>query len=74
MWIWRLALGLEKKNSLLINRCIQLDTGTPRAKMEEGLLAGPAVLETVYRGAPRADGHKEGPKWQGIPISLPKGL
>ena len=55
MWIWLVTLLLEMNKSLLINRHMQIDTGTFRAKMEERLLAGAAVLEWVFGQQARPD-------------------
>lgn len=67
MWIWLVALALEKNKSVLINRHIQTDTGTFRAKMVERLLAGTAALELICGQQAQSDWHEEGPQWQGIP-------
>ena len=45
MWIWLVTLGLEKNKTLMINRRIQIDTGIFRAKIEERLLMGTAIME-----------------------------
>lgn len=55
MWIWLVTLALDKNKSLLINRRIQKDAGTFRAKTEERLLAGTAVLEWVCGQQARPD-------------------
>lgn len=55
MWIWLVTLALEKNKSLLINRRMQIDTGTFRAKMEERLLADTAILEWVCGQQARSD-------------------
>lgn len=40
MWIWLITFTLEKNKSILINRCIHMDVGIFRAKLEERLETG----------------------------------
>lgn len=74
LWIWLITLLLEKNKSESIDKQTDTDTRTVRARMEERLLAITTVSEPICGQKPRSNWRKEGPKWQGIPISILTGL